>query len=132
MDYVKHLIIVFLNSRYKYNVYQVFRLWENKNTVKAQHKSDYITSIILRILIGIQMNIGSNKPGLCYPFNVQVNMSYKLFSHAQIFIDITGLSIEYCRRKCRIYKKKIIRGKNESLRVFHECAENLTKDIFLN
>lgn len=128
MDYVKHLIIVFLNSRYKYNVYQVFRLWENKNTVKAQHKSDYITSIILRILIGIQMNIGSNKPGLCYPFNVQVNMSYKLFSHAQIFIDITGLSIEYCRR---IYKKKK-RGKNESLRVFHECAENLTKDIFLN
>lgn len=132
MDYVEHLIIVFLNSRYKYNVYQVFRRWENKNTVKAQHKSDYITSIILRILIGIQMNIGSNKHGLCYPFNVQVYIyiSYKRFSHAQIFIDITGLCIEYCRRKCRIYKKKKC-GNNARMSHCMFCTVALTKD-FLN
>lgn len=103
MDYVKHLIIVFLNSRYKYNVYQVFRLWENKNTVKAQHKSDYITSIILRILIGIQMNIGSNKPGLCCPFNVQVNMSYKLFHMHRYLLILLDSALntvgEYTKKK---------------------------------
>lgn len=126
MDYVEHLIIVFLNSRYKYNVYQVFRRWENKNTVKAQHKSDYITSIILRILIGIQMNIGSNKHGLCYPFNVQVYIyiylinGFHMHRYLLILLDsalnTVGENVEYTK------KKMWQQCKNESLYVLHCCT----------
>lgn len=52
------------------------------------------------------MNIGSNKPGLCCPFNVQVNMSYKLFHmHRYLLIlldsalNTVGENVEYTKKK---------------------------------
>lgn len=76
------------------------------------------------------MNIGSNKPGLCCPFNVQVNMSYKLFHMHRYLLILLDSALNTVGENVEYTKKKKIRGKNESLRVFHECAENLTKDIF--